>query len=76
MPDVTAGRRLRAFVEHRVPDTQPGWLDDLAARVGVTTQSLHRYFAGKGEPSMATVGALAAAIGVRRWEIVKALDGD
>lgn len=34
------------------------------------------WFAGKVEPSMPSVTALAGVLGCRRWELIAALDGD
>ena len=67
-----AGRRLRAFVErHRAPGT---W-HEFAAAVGVSKAALFAWFSGR-EPSLASITELAKVLGVKRWEVLRAMDGD
>jgi len=72
--DPAAGRRLRAFVETRRTDT--GTWEEWAATVGLTKSALFALFAGKNQPSPDTERRIAAALGVSRAELVKAMDGE
>ncbi len=70
-----AGKRLRAFVELRI-DMEPGWTEDLARSLGITKSGLQAWFSGTNEPDAASLRRLADRLGVKRWEIVKAMDGE
>lgn len=67
--------RLEPYVRARWTRHQGG-VTGLAAATGLTRETLYSWFRGETEPSLANLRTLAAALGVRPWELVAALDGD
>lgn len=70
-----APARLRRFITSHYPNGT-GWPDELAKRVGVSRSALFYWLNGAREPDLANCGRLAEALGVKRWMVVRALDGD
>jgi transcriptional regulator with XRE-family HTH domain len=70
-----SGHRLRAYVDHYWGRSRGG-IRGLAAASGIAPETLYGWFRGDVEPSLSALGQLAATLGVRRWEIVAAMDGD
>jgi transcriptional regulator with XRE-family HTH domain len=66
------GKQLRRFVRTK----WDGSTTELAERMGVTRQTIDRWFRGENDPQFAALEELARVLGVRRWEIVAAIDGD
>lgn len=75
MSDKAAGKRLRALVETHT-STEDGWTLRLASEIGVSKSALMAWLAGTQEPSMSSCREIARVCGVRRYEVVKAWDGD
>lgn len=48
----------------------------LARSIGSTSETIHSWFRGDSEPSIAHLRDLARELKVSRWEIVAILDGD
>jgi hypothetical protein len=69
------GDRLRQFIERRWPRSRGG-LRGFCAAAGIHPETLYAWFRGETEPNLGSLGQLAATLGVRRWEIVAAMDGD
>ena len=67
--------RLEAYVRARWT-RQQGGITGLAASTGLTRETLYSWFRGETELSLANLRTLSAALGVRPWELVAALDGD
>jgi transcriptional regulator with XRE-family HTH domain len=55
-----------------------GWQADLVARSGVKRQTISKWTnpAYDGWPELEHLAAVAAALGVRAWEVVAALEDD
>lgn len=70
----TPGARLKGYIEARWGRSKGG-MEKLATDAGLRgRQTLYEWFAG-GEPSMHSLGQLATALGVRRVDLVAAMDG-
>ncbi len=72
--DETEGARLRVFLDGHYPRSKGG-MEQLAKDAGLRRGTLYAWFKGKGRPQLASVGALARACEVERWEVVAAMDG-
>lgn len=66
------GQRLRVFVDAR----WKGDIKALAAKAGVSRQTLYGWFRGAWRPEFDALRDLANALGVTRAEVVAAMDGD
>jgi transcriptional regulator with XRE-family HTH domain len=66
---------LEAFVRARWGRKQGG-IRGLASRSGVSAETIYRLFNGVGQPDLATITALADALGVKRHELLAAMDGE
>lgn len=71
----TRGARLRRFL---IAETggEHGWVNRLAASSGVTRQTLSAWMGDRAEPDMGSLTAVAAALGVPRYRLIAAMDGD
>jgi transcriptional regulator with XRE-family HTH domain len=69
------GRRLRQFIEARWGRGRGG-MRGLCEASGITPETLYAWFRGDNEPSLGLLAQLAEALGVSRWEIVAAMDGE
>lgn len=69
------GRRLEAYVKSRWPRARGG-MRKLAAEVGMTPETLYSWFRGDFEPNLGTLRVMASVLGVRRIDLVAALDGE
>ena len=69
------GQRLKAFVSARWGREQGG-LRGLARRAGLSTQSFYGWFRGAWDPDLASLTEVAKVLGVKRSELVAAMDGD
>ena len=74
-PDPARGRRLRRLIATRF-GSHEGWTVELLPRLGVSKAALMAWLSGKTEPDLANCGRLAEVLGVRRWQVVRVLDGD
>lgn len=70
----TEGERLRDFLE-KATGGRHGWVTTVAAAAGVRRQTVYDWFTGKTSPTLGSLEAIAGAVGVRRYEIVSAMDG-
>lgn len=68
------GRRLEAYIDGHLPPR--GSIADLAADAGISAAAIYHWFNGTHEPSLQALGALARALGLRRYELVAVWDGD
>lgn len=73
--DETSGRRLERYVRQRWSREQGG-ITGLASETGITRETLYTWFRGETDPSLSNLAALAAALKVRRTEILAAMDGE
>jgi hypothetical protein len=72
--EATPGGRLKAYIEARW-GRRMGGMEALAQAAKLRgRQTLYEWFAG-GEPSLAALGQVADALGVRRVDLVAAYDG-
>jgi transcriptional regulator with XRE-family HTH domain len=74
-PPETPGQRLRALVDARWSRRQGG-IRGLAARLGVSGETMYSWFRDDQDPSLDHLARLAEALGVRRYEIVAAMDAE
>ena len=70
-----AGERLKAFVSARWTREQGG-IRRLAERLGVAPDTVYSWFRGEHPPDAFDLEALAGLLGVSRWEILAAMDGE
>lgn len=75
LPVETRGGRLRQFLLERTGG-QHGWVNKLAGRSGVKRQTLSAWMGDRTEPDLASLYAVAEALGVRPFELIAAMDGD
>ena len=73
--DTGSGDRLRAFIEARWT-RRDGGLRGLCRKIGVVPETLYGWLRGDNDPSLGGLAALADALGVSRWQIVAAMDGE
>lgn len=73
----TRGERLGLYLRQRTGGRR-GWQADLVARSGVKRQTISKWThpAYDGYPELEHLAAVAAALGIRPWELVAVLDGD
>lgn len=69
------GQRLRAFVERHLT-TDPGWTLRLAADLRMSKSAVFAWFKGERVPSLEHLQRLGKILGVPRWQILKAMDGE
>ncbi len=69
------GRRLERYIKARWTRREGG-IRKLAAEIGASPETVHAWFRGTNEPSMAHLRAIADKLGVRRAVLVAVLDGD
>ena len=74
MPD-TPGTRLRAYIDARWTRRQGGILA-LAGLLNVATETMYEWFRDDRQPNLDHLARLSRALGVKRWEIVAAMDGE
>lgn len=75
LPVETRGTRLRQFLLERTGGAH-GWVNALAKQSGVKRQTLSAWMGDRTEPDLASLDAVADALGVRPFELVAAMDGD
>ena len=73
--DTEQGDRLRAYIDARWPRSRGG-MRGFCRAAGMTPETLYSWFRGETSPSFDNLGAIAEALGVRRFEIVAAMDGE
>jgi len=71
----TRGTRLRRFLLAQTGGTH-GWVNALADKSGVKRQTISAWMGDRAEPEMASLTAVAEALGVPRYRIIAAMDGD
>lgn len=73
----TRGDRLRAYLLSKTGG-RSGWQRDLVRASGVKRQTISKWTAATfdGYPDPEALAAVAAALGVRPFEVVAAIDGD
>jgi transcriptional regulator with XRE-family HTH domain len=71
----SAGQRLRAYIDARWTRKQRG-IVGLAKRMNVDTDTIYSWFRDERPPNLDHLEELAKALGVSRWEIVAAMDGE
>lgn len=69
------GTRLEQFVRLRWT-RRKGGIRALAEVIGTSPDTVYRWFNGTSPIDTYYLGRLAEALGVRRWEIVAAMDDD
>jgi transcriptional regulator with XRE-family HTH domain len=69
------GSRLRRFLQLETGG-EHGWVNRLATESGVTRQTLSAWMGDRAEPDMGSLTAVAAALGVPRYRLIAAMDGD
>jgi transcriptional regulator with XRE-family HTH domain len=74
MATVTDGARLKKYVNARWGRDKRG-VRGLSAAVGISADTIYKWFQGKSPPDVEQLSRLAKALGVRRFEIVAAMDG-
>lgn len=74
MPDATSGERLRAYVLRQWKGGRG--MVGLSEASGIARDRLYAWFRGDVEPTLGSLGELAAALNVRRAEVVAAIDGE
>jgi transcriptional regulator with XRE-family HTH domain len=72
---VNEGQRLERFVRLRWGRKQGG-IRKLAVLCETSADTIYRWFNGQTPPDVYYLGKLALALGVKRWEIVAAMDGE
>jgi transcriptional regulator with XRE-family HTH domain len=72
---VNEGQRLERFVRLRWGRKQGG-IRKLAALSETSADTVYHWFNGQNPPDVYQLGKLAKALGVNRWEIVAAMDGE
>jgi transcriptional regulator with XRE-family HTH domain len=66
---------LEAFVRSRWGRNRGG-IRGLARESHVSAETIYRLFNGEGQPDLATLTQLAEALGVKRHELLAAMDGE
>lgn len=69
------GERLEQFVRLRW-SRKDGGIRGLADRVGTSADTVYKWFSRQAHPDTEQLARLAEALGVRRFEIVAAMDGE
>lgn len=72
---MTDGARLNRFVRLRW-GRDKGGIRGLAAALGTSPDTIYHWFNGTSRPDTGDLALLAEKLGVRRFEIVAALDGE
>lgn len=77
LPMTTRGERLRAYLLGKTGGA-PGWQKRLVEQSGVKRQTISKWTSPTFDryPDLETLEAIAAALGVRPFEILAAIDGD
>lgn len=70
-----AGERLKDFVAARWTRKQGG-IRKLAEKMGVAPDTIYSWFRGEHPPDAFDLEALAGLLGVSRWQILAAMDGE
>ena len=73
--DEKSGRRLERYIRARWGRKQGG-IRGLAKAIGGTAETIYSWFRGETEPYLGTLREVAAALGVRPYQILAAMDGD
>jgi transcriptional regulator with XRE-family HTH domain len=71
----TPGQRLRAYIGARWTRKQRG-IVGLAEAMNVDTDTIYGWFRDERPPNLDHIAELARLLGVSRWEIVAAMDGE
>lgn len=78
--DAGSGDRLRALIESRWPrkrtGARGGGIRALCRAMGVSPETAYGWFRGDNDPSLGALASMAELLGVSRWEIVAAMDGE
>jgi len=69
------GQRLRELLE-KATGGGHGWVANLARDAHVRRATVYAWFSGTSEPSGETMSELARVSGLRRWQLLAAIDGD
>lgn len=68
------GARLERYIRSRW-GREDGGIRGLAEKAGLSADTLYGWFEGQ-DPALSKLGMLAAALGVKRYELVAILDGE
>lgn len=71
----TRGDRLRRYLIAKTGGRH-GWVNALSEASGVKRQTLSSAMGDRSNPDLATITAIAEAVGVRPFEVLAAMDGD
>jgi transcriptional regulator with XRE-family HTH domain len=71
----TTGQRLKRYIVERWTRKQGG-IVGLAKAMNVDTDTIYGWFRDERPPNLDHVAELARLLGVSRWEIVAAMDGE
>lgn len=69
------GKRLERYLKSKTSRDRGG-LRGLAQEVGISTDSMYKWFRGETEPTLEPLGKLARVLGVTRSELVAVYDGE
>jgi transcriptional regulator with XRE-family HTH domain len=69
------GERLRSYIEARWPRSSGG-MRGFCREAGVTPETLYTWFRGETSPSFDSLGTIAEKLGVKRFQLVAAMDGE
>ena len=69
------GKRLKAFFA-RQTSGQYGWIKEFCELTGYERQAVAKWFSGAASPGLDTLRVVAEKLGISRWEIVRAMDGE
>lgn len=72
---MTEGKRLEQFVRLRWGRAQGG-IRALAVEAETSADTIYHWFNGQAPPDTYQLGKLAKVLGVKRWQIVAAMDGE
>ena len=73
--NTAAGDRLSDYVRSRW-DRRKGGIRGFCKAIGVTPETFYGWVGGKNDPSLGALSAMADVLGVSRYEIVAAMDGE
>jgi transcriptional regulator with XRE-family HTH domain len=69
------GERLRSYIDARW-GRRKGGIRGLAAKLNVSAETMYEWFRGEREPNLDHLTRMAEALGVKRSEILAAMDGE
>lgn len=75
VPMESRGHRLRRYLLRQTGGAH-GWVNELASASGVKRQTLSAWMGDRTQPDLASLAEVAAALHVKTFEIVAAMDGE